>query len=109
MPGGASRMRSAPAGGGGAVSAEGCAPAAPEVANTVYARASRSTKPITLCIIGGATEAAPPSNLTTCGTLQEAAEAALGRRIATYRGKVKKPNARGRLIRGLYCGGTLCS
>jgi FdrA protein len=84
-------------------------PAAPEVTKTVYARASKSTKPITLCIIGGATEAPPPSNLTTCGTLQEAAEAALGRKIASYRGEVKKPNARGRLIRGLYCGGTLCS
>jgi hypothetical protein len=84
-------------------------PAAPEVTETVYARASKSTKPITLCIIGGATEAPPPSNLTTCGTLQEAAEAALGRRIASYQGEVKKPNARGRLIRGLYCGGTLCS
>src|SRR6516164_6832894 len=46
-------------------------PAAPEVTETVYARASKSTKPITLCIIGGATEAPPPSNLTTCGTLQE--------------------------------------
>ena len=83
-------------------------PAAPEVTKTLYARASRSTKPIALCIIGGATEALPP-DLTTCGTLQEAAEAALGCRIASYRGEVKKPNARGRLIRGLYCGGTLCS
>jgi hypothetical protein len=83
-------------------------PAAPEVTKTVCARASKSTKPITLCIIGGGTEAMP-ANLTICGTLQEAAEAALGRTIASYRGKVKKPNARGRLIRGLYCGGTLCS
>jgi FdrA protein len=83
-------------------------PAAPEVAKIVYARASKSTKPIAVCIIGGAAMA-PPSNLTTCGTLQEAAEIALGRRIASYRGEVKRPDARGRLIRGLYCGGTLCS
>ena len=83
-------------------------PAAPEVIKTLYARASRSTKPIALCIIGGATEA-PPPDLTTCSTLQEAAEAALGCRIASYRGEVKKPSAGGRLIRGLYCGGTLCS
>jgi FdrA protein len=84
-------------------------PAPPEVSTVVYARASKSTKPMTLCIIGGATEVPLPANLTSCGTLQEAAEVALGCKIASYRGEVKKPNARGRLIRGLFCGGTLCS
>jgi FdrA protein len=82
-------------------------PAAPEVAAQVYARAKKSTKPITLCIIGGTAGVTVPSNLTNCGTLQEAAEAVLGRKIASYQGTIPKPN--GRLIRGLYCGGTLCS
>jgi FdrA protein len=83
-------------------------PAAPEASAVVYARASKSTKPMTLCIVGGA-EVPLPANLTRCGTLHEAAEVALGCKIASYRGEVKKPNARGRLIRGLFCGGTLCS
>jgi hypothetical protein len=42
------------------------------------------------------------------GTLAEAAEAVLGRGLGTYQGALPKP-ASTRLIRGLFCGGTLCS
>jgi hypothetical protein len=42
-------------------------------------------------------------------TLAEAAESALGRKLAPYQGALARPEGRGRLIRGLYCGGTLCS
>jgi FdrA protein len=83
-------------------------PAAPEVAALLYARASNSAKPVTLCIIGANAERAVPCNLQDCGTLQDAAEAVLGSKLASYQGAIPKANARGRLIRGLYCGGTLC-
>jgi FdrA protein len=84
-------------------------PAAAEVAALVNARASKSAKPITLCIIGGAAGPGVLPNLKSCGTLQEAAEVVLGRKIASYPGAIPKPNGRGRLIRGLFCGGTLCA
>jgi succinyl-CoA synthetase alpha subunit len=84
-------------------------PAAPEVVAAVHARAARSTKPITSCIVG-----APPGeplapNIRSCATLQEAAEHVLGHGIAPYRGDVPGPDARRRVIRGLFCGGTLCN
>jgi hypothetical protein len=43
------------------------------------------------------------------GTLAEAAESVLGRKLAPYQGALPKPEGRGRLIRGLYSGGTLCA
>jgi FdrA protein len=83
-------------------------PAAPEVAARVYARAATSAKPITVCLIGD-TVGPAVSPLNTCGTLHEAAEIVLGHKLAAYAGAIPKANGRGRLIRGLYCGGTLCS
>jgi FdrA protein len=84
-------------------------PPAPEVASVVLARAGNSTKPITLCLIGGVSDGPLPPNVRRAGTLAEAAESALGRKFAAYQGALAKPQGRGRLIRGLYCGGTLCS
>lgn len=84
-------------------------PPAPEVASVVLARAGKSTKPITLCLIGGIAEGPLPPNVRLAGTLAEAAESALGRKFAPYQGALARPQGRGRLIRGLYCGGTLCS
>lgn len=86
-------------------------PASPEVADAVLARAGKSAKPVTLCLIGGAMEGTLPANVRLAGTLAEAAESTLGHKLAGYRGTPAKPEGerRGRLIRGLYCGGTLCS
>ena len=75
----------------------------------VLARAGKSPKPITLCLIGGISEGRLPPNVRLAGTLAEAAESALGRKFAPYLSALAKPAGRGRLIRGLYCGGTLCS
>src|SRR5262249_27070489 len=61
-------------------------PPAPEVASVVLARAGRSAKPITLCLIGGTSDGSSPPNVTVAGTLTEAAESALGRRFPPYRG-----------------------
>ena len=84
-------------------------PPAPEVASVVLARAGKSPKPITLCLIGGISEGPLPPNVGLAGTLAEAAESALGHKFAPYQGALAKRQGRGRLIRGLYCGGTLCS
>jgi FdrA protein len=84
-------------------------PAAPEVAAAVHARAGRSAKPVTSCIIGARAGERLAPNITACGTLQEAAEHVLGHGIAPYRESLPDPTPRRRLIRGLYCGGTLCA
>jgi FdrA protein len=84
-------------------------PPAPEVASVVLTRAGKSPKPITLCLIGGTSEGPLPPNVRLARTLAEAAESVLGRKLAPYQGALPKPKGRGRLIRGLYCGGTLCS
>jgi FdrA protein len=84
-------------------------PATPHVAKVVLARARKSTKPVTICIIGNTSEEALPPNVTLARTLAEAAESVLGRKLAPYQGPAPEPSGRGRLIRGLFSGGTLCS
>jgi succinyl-CoA synthetase alpha subunit len=84
-------------------------PPAPEVADAVLARIGRSGKPFTVCLIGGAPARALPANVSLATTLSEAAEAALGRALPRHEGPAPKLGARGRLVRGLFCGGTLCS
>jgi FdrA protein len=83
-------------------------PPAPEVAKHVLARVAKSSKPFTVCLLGGKPETEPPANVHFAGTLAEAAEAVLGRKIGTYQGALPK-SANAKLIRGLFCGGTLCS
>lgn len=84
-------------------------PPAPEVAEVVLARVGRSRKPFTVCLIGGEPTSTLPANARLAGTLTEAAEGVLGRALLPYRGPRARPTGRGRLIRGLFCGGTLCS
>jgi succinyl-CoA synthetase alpha subunit len=84
-------------------------PPAPEVADAVLARVGRSRKPFTVCLMGGEPTRALPTNAKLATTLTEAAEAALGRALPRYQGGVPKLAGRGKLIRGLFCGGTLCS
>jgi FdrA protein len=84
-------------------------PPAPEVAKQVLARVGKSAKPFTLCLIGSRPDAALPANVRFAGTLAEAAEAVLGRKLAACQGALPKPASAAKLIRGLFCGGTLCS
>jgi FdrA protein len=93
-------------------------PAAPPTAARLYARAAACTKPVTLCILGEARPAdgaladgapAGGTRVRRCATLHETAETVLGRTLALYQGPVRAPHARGRAIRGLFCGGTLCA
>jgi hypothetical protein len=83
-------------------------PTTPHVAKVVLARARESAKPITICIIGNTFEEALPPNVTVARTLAEAAEVVLGHKLAPYEGPVPE-RGHGRLIRGLFSGGTLCS
>jgi FdrA protein len=82
-------------------------PPAASVAAKVIDRVARSTKSFTLCFIGGS-DAQVPANAKAVATLKDAAAHALGRAISeltlSRRGKAK-----GRGIRGLFAGGTMCA
>ncbi len=79
------------------------------VARLVLDRVAQSRKPFTICFLGGERQALPP-NARGAATLRAAAEAALGRALPP--GPVEPPSLRadrGRLVRGLFAGGTLCA
>jgi succinyl-CoA synthetase alpha subunit len=84
-------------------------PPAPEVAAAVLARIGRSRKPFTVCLIGDVPGRMLPGNAGAAATLSEAAEAALGCALPRLEVPAPKLGARGKAIRGLFCGGTLCS
>ena len=71
-------------------------PPAPEVAKVVMDRVRRSTKRCVVCFLGA-----------SGGTLRDAAEAAMQRKMEAWKEKLEK--RKGKLVKGLYCGGTLCS
>ena len=77
-------------------------PPAAAVARKIVARAGRSRKPVTLCLLGAGQMKLPP-RVTLARTLEEAAGV---RARADESGAVRKGAGR---IRGLYCGGTLCA
>lgn len=93
-----------------------CKPPAPAVATAVLNRIAGSDKTFTLCFIGGQSPELP-TNAHWARTLSEAAEHAGDAPIAT--GAAQKPNSdnsmnggvksRHQLLRGLFCGGTLCA
>ena len=74
-------------------------PPAPSVTKKIAARAARSKKPVTLCLLGSS-NVKLPSRVGLARTLEEAAGFA-----STQEVELK---AKGRL-RGLFCGGTLCA
>ncbi len=82
-------------------------PPAASVAKKVLERVGRSAKPFTICFIGG-TDAQLPKNAYAVGTLKDAATHALGRDIAELT-LSRKGKARGKLVRGLFAGGTMCA
>jgi FdrA protein len=83
-------------------------PPAPQIAKLVFDRVGRSPKPFTVCLIGSAASGSMPANAKLAGTLTEAVESVLGRKLEAYPGPLPQRGA-GRLIRGLFCGGTLCA
>lgn len=80
-------------------------PPAPAVAAKVYARVSKSRKRVILCLLGSGTTK-PPRNAILAGNLFEAAQAALGKKPAARAPAVKPHKG---LLKGLFCGGTLCA
>src|SRR6185312_3623537 len=85
-------------------------PPAPRVANAVLERIAKSAKPFTVCLLGQS-DLALPSNARRAHSLREAAELALGGRqfAPEFVAQATLPRPRGRRVRGLYCGGTLCA
>jgi len=85
-------------------------PPAPRVAKAVLERIAKSAKPFTVCLLGQS-DVALPSNARRAHSLREAAELALGgqRFAPDFVAKATLPRPRGRRVRGLYCGGTLCA
>ena len=81
-------------------------PPADEVAAKVLERVARSKKTFAICFLGG-TDHAMPDNAKATRTLRGAADIALGKE--TQRWPSMGVRQHGRLIRGLFCGGTLCA
>jgi FdrA protein len=75
-------------------------PPAPSVAAKIVARAGRSRKPVTLCLLGSG-NLKLPKNVRLARTLEEAAGVKPGEEKIQVRSKG--------FIRGLFCGGTLCA
>lgn len=103
-----------------------CKPPAPEVANAVIERIAASAKTFTVCFIGGQADVLP-ANAHGVGTLKDAAEYAARQSAdtngfasaiisnvgttedTTQTSTTRNVPAQGTLIRGLFCGGTLCA
>ena len=86
-------------------------PPAATVAERVLAKAASSNKTYTICFIGDDQHKALPSNCSRTNTLTEAACDALGISSLNATQAPNMPvNKNGaKLLRGLFCGGTLCS
>lgn len=90
-------------------------PASPGIIEKLLALLSTTNKTATLCILGGQKLADLPANCQWAGTLHEAAILAMESVGTTAPGFEKTPNAAagsvqsGKLVRGLFCGGTLCA
>jgi len=81
-------------------------PPSPEVAQRVLERVKASSKPCVVCFLG--LESGNSGRVSVAGTLTEAAEWVVGRKLpATAVAGLKRITA-GR-VEALYCGGTLCA
>ncbi len=75
-------------------------PPAPQVAKQVLSRLSKFPKRSVVCFLGS-------QEPGLARTLTEAAELAMGKKLAPV--ELNLPKKRKGLVRGLYCGGTLCA
>ncbi len=85
-------------------------PPAADVARRVLDRVAKSTKPVTVCFLGG-DGLAMPANAKFAATLEAAAHLATGTTPSAQLPELPPASARnaGRFVRGLFCGGTLCA
>src|SRR6185436_2098238 len=79
-------------------------PPAPEVALRVLFRSKGTSKPCVVCFLGMERDQSP----MFAGTLTEAAERAVGKKISPLPSKEIR-RMKGARVEGLYCGGTLCA
>jgi FdrA protein len=77
------------------------------VARLVLDRVARSAKPFTICFLG-APDLALPANARAAATLKAAADASLGRTASRAPAAAVRAD-HGKLVRGLFAGGTFCS
>jgi FdrA protein len=82
-------------------------PPAASVARSVLDRVAKSAKPFTICFLG-ATDVALPPNARSAATLKAAAELVVGAGSNSTKASVPRLTG-GKLVRGLFAGGTLCS
>ena len=82
-------------------------PPAASVTRTVLDRVAKSRKSFTICFLG-AEELELPANARAATTLREAAEIVVGARPGPVQPPLR-PLERGKTVRGLFAGGTLCS
>jgi hypothetical protein len=84
-------------------------PPAASIVKLVVDRVAKSSKSFTICFLG-AQDFALPANARSAPTLKAAAEIGLGRSLSED--QLKPPpmrSDRGKLVRGLFVGGTLCA
>jgi hypothetical protein len=82
-------------------------PPAASVAQSVLDRVAKSSKPFTICFLG-ATDFALPANARSAATLKATTELVVGQGAGSMKPQLPHPNG-GKLVRGLFAGGTLCS
>jgi FdrA protein len=82
-------------------------PPAADVAKAVLVRVAKSAKPFTICFLGAVFDA--PANAKSVPTLEAAAVSAAGGSALAGSGAAPRMRDKGRFIRGLYTGGTLCA
>jgi FdrA protein len=83
-------------------------PPAASVARSVLDRVAKSPKPFTICFLG-APDFPLPANARCAATLKAAADIVLGAKPASVARPPLARLERGKLVRGLFAGGTLCS
>ena len=71
-------------------------------------RVAKSAKPFTICFLG-ASDVALPANARAAATLKATADIVVGGSAASWAQQPLPGLGRGRLVRGLFAGGTLCS
>jgi FdrA protein len=83
-------------------------PPAAEVARRVLDRVERAAKPCVVCFLGLENRQNRGQSPIFAATLTEAAERVMGKKIEPV--PLLRPTlGKGRKVRGLYCGGTLCA
>ncbi len=85
-------------------------PPAANIVDKVLQKASQSKKSYTICFLGGI-EVSMPDNCQWSSTLSHAAAMAVGGQIQNdnNQNKFSANKQKGKLVRGLFCGGTLCT